>query len=249
MKKIFSLKNIYLLIVTYFIWIGITGEMFLGYNLSQFMTNYFGRTQYVIYAVLMINYFISYVENEKKKFIFTIINYYIYIGVLSVIALFMIYRLEIFSQKNLMALESSFMELSLFQYKLGMISTYLNFVVIFNENRNVFYAAFGIAIFNSILLLVLMLNWGIFYHLKKVRKGYLLREKMEREEKELQEKIAMKEMLEKKEVERLKRVREETERRIREEVTNLNFGRTEYEITEIRHKIQKEMEEKNDISI
>ncbi|MGL4945583.1 MAG: hypothetical protein ACRC4Z_04915, partial [Fusobacteriaceae bacterium] len=204
---------------------------------------------YVIYAVLMINYFISYVENEKKKFIFTIINYYIYIGVLSVIALFMIYRLEIFSQKNLMALESSFMELSLFQYKLGMISTYLNFVVIFNENRNVFYAAFGIAIFNSILLLVLMLNWGIFYHLKKVRKGYLLREKMEREEKELQEKIAMKEMLEKKEVERLKRVREETERRIREEVTNLNFGRTEYEITEIRHKIQKEMEEKNDISI
>ncbi|MGL4969408.1 MAG: hypothetical protein ACRC5B_04525, partial [Fusobacteriaceae bacterium] len=126
MKKIFSLKNIYLLIVTYFIWIGITGEMFLGYNLSQFMTNYFGRTQYVIYAVLMINYFISYVENEKKKFIFTIINYYIYIGVLSVIALFMIYRLEIFSQKNLMALESSFMELSLFQYKLGMISTYLN---------------------------------------------------------------------------------------------------------------------------
>ncbi|MGL4403205.1 MAG: hypothetical protein ACRCTS_05755 [Fusobacteriaceae bacterium] len=249
MKKIFSLKNIYLLIATYFILGGITGETFLGYNLSKFMDYYFGRTQYIIYGVLMLNYFISYVENERKKLIFTIINYYIYIGMLSVVTLFMIYKLEVFSGINLMNLESEFMELALFKYKLGLIPTYLNFVIIFNENKNIFYGAFGIAIFNSLLLLVLMLNWGIFYHLKKIRKGYLLREKMEREEKELQEKIALKEMLEKKEVERLKRLREETEKRIREEVTNLNFGRTEYEITEIRHKIQKDMEGKNDISI
>ncbi|MGL5965540.1 MAG: hypothetical protein ACRCZ2_14275, partial [Fusobacteriaceae bacterium] len=68
-------------------------------------------------------------------------------------------------------------------------------------------------------------------------------------ERELQEKIALKEMLEKKEIERLEKVREETERMIREEVINLNFGRTEYEITEIREKIKKEMEEKNDTSI
>lgn len=249
MKKIFSLKNIYLLIVSYFIFAGITGEMFFSYNLSQFLDYYFGRTQYIIYFILGVNYFISYVENERKKFIFTVINYYIYIGVLSAVALFMIYKLDVFSQMNLMKLESDFMELSLFKYKLGLIPTYLNFIIIFNENRNIFYGGFGIAIFNSLLLLILMLNWGVFYHLKKIRKGYLLRKKMEREEKELQEKIALKEMLEKREVERLKRVREETERRIREEVTNLNFGRTEYEITEIRQKIQKEMEAKNDTGL
>ncbi|MGL4980596.1 MAG: hypothetical protein ACRC40_01555 [Fusobacteriaceae bacterium] len=198
---------------------------------------------------MITNYLISYVKNRKNKFIFTIINYYTYIGVLSVVYLFIIYRLGVLAQTDIMKLELDFMSLSLFEYKLGLIPTYLNFISIFNENKNIFYGIFGLNIFNSFLLVILMMNWGIFYHLKKIRKGYILREKMEREERELQEKIALKEMLEKKEIERLEKVREETERMIREEVINLNFGRTEYEITEIREKIKKEMEEKNDTSI
>lgn len=249
MKKIFNLRNIYLLIVIYFIWSGITGEIFFGWDLSNFMEYYFGRTQYIIYAVLIMNYLISYVKNEKKKIIFTIINYFIYIGTVSFIIILMAYHFKLFPKTDILPSEHDFMELALFKYKIGLIPTYLSFIIILNSDRNIFYFGMGLAFFNSLLMLILMINWGIFYHLKKIRKGYLLRKKMEKEERELQEKIALKEMLEKREVERLKKLREETERRIREEVTNLNFGRTEYEIDEIRQKIQKEMEVKNDTGI
>lgn len=245
MNKIFNLRNIYLFMVGYFIWAGTVGGMFFNWNLSHFMDFYFGRTQYVIYLILLINYAISYAKTEKKKVIFTIINYFIYVGVISGMLILISYNLEIFSKTDLKSLEYNFMELSLFRYKLGLVPTYLNFILIFNESRNIFYFAYGIAVFNMLLMTTLMLNWGIFYHLKKIKKGYLLRQKMEQEERELQEKIALKEMLEKKEVERIKMIREATEKRIREEVTNLNFERSEYDVEKIREKIQKEMEEKD----
>lgn len=245
MNKIFNLRNVYLLIVLSFIWSGTMGNTFFGWNLRRFMEYYFGRTQYVIYIMLIANYFISYAENNKKKTIFTFINYFLYLGIFSIIFILLTYKLGVFSQINVGRMEKEFVELALFKYKLGLVPTYLSFLIILNENRNIFYGALGVAILNSLILLILMLNWGIFYHLRKIRKGYLLRKKMEKEERELQEKIALKEMLERKEIERIKRVREAMEKRIREEVTNLNFERSEYDVEKIREKIQKEMEEKN----
>lgn len=240
-NKFFNLHNIYLILVIYFIYSCVTGENFFEMDTAEFMDRYFGISQYLIMAVLVANYLLSYVKNEKKKLIFTLINYFLYVGFISLVILWMYYKLGLFGKIGGSHLEYDFVKLTVFQYKLGLIPSYFTSLIILAENDKIFYGGLGISLLNALLLLIMGTNWIFINNYRKIRKGYIQRKKIEEEEALLKEKIAIKESVERNELEQIRRMNIEAEKRIREEVTTNNPIKDEYDIDEIRSTIQNEL--------
>lgn len=242
--KILNIRNLYLGIVIYFIYSCVTGERFFNMDTSEFMERYFGITQYILMFILVVNYLLSYVKDNHRRNIFTFINYYLYVGALSVMILWLYYRLGIFGKMGGPELENLFIKLTVFDYKLGLIPSYIASFVLLTDNEKIFYGGIAAVVVTALILLILIINWIFINNFKKLKKGYEKRKSLEEEEAALREKIAIKEAVEKAEVEQRMRLNQEAERRIREEVTTNNPIKDEYDIDEIRSKIQSEMDKR-----
>lgn len=221
-RKKNKMKNIYLILLLCFFYTEFEGVSILGYNLSRNMEKYFGISKYVVYLILIGNYFVEYVEKRKEKSCLVIINYYTYLVFLASSFLFLIYKLDILNSFRNLTFEKEFLNVSIFNYNLGLIPVYLMQFAIFVEDIRFLYLYIGIAIFILIIMLVIILNWGIIKTYKNLTKGYRTRKELERKEREIAEKIAIKEAIEKNELDQKKRIAEERERQIQEMVRLMN---------------------------
>ncbi|MGL4533881.1 MAG: hypothetical protein ACRCUA_02280 [Fusobacteriaceae bacterium] len=226
-RKKNRMKYFYLVLMLCFFYTQLEVVPVLGYNVSGNMEKYFGISKYLIYLIILMNYFVEYVENRKEKNCLIIINYYTYLVFLSASFLFLVYKLNILNDFSQPYLERNFLNLSIFKYNLGLIPTYFMEFLIFFKDVRIFYSFIVAAVLILIVMAIIILNWGVLRVYKNLTKGYRTRKELERKEREIAEKIAIKESIERNELEQKKRIAEEREKQIQEMVKLMNQGEDE----------------------
>ena len=113
------------------------------------------------------------------------------------------------------------MSITIFDYKLGLVTSYLLEKGLFVQNKTLFYIIFLIC--GAILLImgIIIYNWIIVKNIKKLVIRYEKMKKNEKEEKEIKEKILIKEFIEKNESEKLIKINEDKQRQIEKLIVEL----------------------------
>ena len=215
------MKNINFIILLLLFYGYFKSNIFLDNGFWQVINVYFGRMQYLIYIVMIFNFLIRYVKSNKKRNIFTVINYYIYLVVYSVFYLLLSWKLNLFSNVIGVETRDKFLSITIFDYKLGLVTSYLLEKGLFVQNKTLFYIIFLIC--GAILLImgIIIYNWIIVKNIKKLVIRYEKMKKNEKEEKEIKEKILIKEFIEKNESEKLIKINEDKQRQIEKLIAEL----------------------------
>jgi hypothetical protein len=216
-----KMKNINFIILLLLFYGYFKSNIFLDNGFWQVINVYFGRMQYLIYIVMIFNFLIRYVKSNKKRNIFTVINYYIYLVVYSVFYLLLSWKLNLFSNVIGVETRDKFLSITIFDYKLGLVTSYLLEKGLFVQNKTLFYIIFLIC--GAILLImgIIIYNWIIVKNIKKLVIRYEKMKKNEKEEKEIKEKILIKEFIEKNESEKLIKINEDKQRQIEKLIAEL----------------------------
>ena len=215
------MKNINFIILLLLFYGYFKSNIFLDNGFWQVIYVYFGRMQYLIYIVMIFNFLIRYVKSNKKRNIFTVINYYIYLVVYSVFYLLLSWKLNLFSNVIGVETRDKFLSITIFDYKLGLVTSYLLEKGLFVQNKTLFYIIFLICGAILFIMGIIIYNWIIVKNIKKLVIRYEKMKKNEKEEKEIKEKILIKEFIEKNESEKLIKINEDKQRQIEKLIAEL----------------------------
>ncbi len=215
------MKNINFIILLLLFYGYFKSNIFLDNGFWQVINVYFGRMQYLIYIVMIFNFLIRYVKSNKKRNIFTVINYYIYLVVYSVFYLLLSWKLNLFSNVIGVETRDKFLSITIFDYKLGLVTSYLLEKGLFVQNKTLFYIIFLICGAILFIMGIIIYNWIIVKNIKKLVIRYEKMKKNEKEEKEIKEKILIKEFIEKNESEKLIKINEDKQRQIEKLIAEL----------------------------
>ena len=215
------MKNINFIILLLLFYGYFKSNILLDNGFWQVINVYFGRMQYLIYIVMIFNFLIRYVKNSKKRNVFTVINYYLYLVVYSMFYLWLSWKLNLFSSVIGIGTRDKFLSITIFDYKLGLVTSYLLEKSLFVQSRILFYIISLIC--GAILLVmgIIIYNWIIVKNIKRLMIKYEKIKKNEKEEKEIKEKILIKEFIEKNESEKLIKINEDKQRQIEKLIAEL----------------------------
>lgn len=203
--------NFSILIQFRFLYIYILIYMVLGYfyesklklmGYYSFLERYFGIFIYFIIFVLILNIFSYFIKCKKKKMVYEIRVKFFILLTLSAIFLWGMYRLELPFEKIFLDEEESklLIEKFFYQYKLGLILTYIFNTLLKNINFFQMYILLYITIFISLFFIVAK---RIRTTIKNIIHNRKERKRLELERKLIQEQIDLMEALERKEKEKM----------------------------------------------
>ena len=164
------MKNINFIILLLLFYGYFKSNILLDNGFWQVINVYFGRMQYLIYIVMIFNFLIRYVKNSKKRNVFTVINYYLYLVVYSMFYLWLSWKLNLFSSVIGIGTRDKFLSITIFDYKLGLVTSYLLEKSLFVQSRILFYI---ISLICGAILMVIgnkKKNWIIKKKKKKIKK-------------------------------------------------------------------------------
>ena len=215
------MKNINFIILLLLFYGYFKSNILLDNGFWRVINVYFGRIQYLIYIVMIFNFLIRYVKNSKKRNIFTVINYYFYLVTYSIFYLFLSWKLNLFSKVIEVETRGKFLSITIFDYKLGLVVSYLLEKGLFVQSKILFYIILSVCGIVILIMGIIIYNWIIVKNMKKLMLRYEKMKKNEREEKVIKEKILIKEFIEKNESEKLIKINEDKQRQIEKLIADL----------------------------
>ncbi|WP_426709250.1 hypothetical protein [Cetobacterium sp. SF1] len=217
--KILALKNIYLIFVVYFFYGYINKNIFSEYNFYNEIEKYLGNFKILLYIILIISILFPYMKNKMKKTVLKIRVFFF--TILCIVGAYMyildyIYKLNL----NLQDGENKLIELSIIKYNIGLIPTFwLNEIYKNFPKDKIIIAGWTIIGIASIILFAQMVRKTIMYFINAYRKR---RDRILRE-RQIEEQIAIKEELERKEIEALEKLEARQEQEIQERLENFQM--------------------------
>ena len=215
------MKNINFIILLLLFYGYFKSNIFLDNGFWQVINVYFGRIQYLIYIIMIFNFLIRYVKNSKKRNVFTVINYYLYLVVYSMFYLWLSWKLNLFSSVIGIGTRDKFLSITIFDYKLGLVVSYLLEKGLFVQSEILFYIILSVCGIILLIMGIIIYNWIIVKNMKKLMLRYEKMKKNEKEEKDIKEKILIKEFIEKNESEKLIKINEDKQRQIEKLIAEL----------------------------
>ena len=215
------MKNINFIILLLLFYGYFKSNILLDNGFWRVINVYFGRIQYLIYIIMIFNFLIRYVKNSKKRNILTVINYYFYLVTYSIFYLFLSWKLNLFSKVIEIETRDKFLSITIFDYKLGLVSSYLLEKGLFVQSKILFYIILSVCGIVLLIMGIIIYNWIIVKNMKKLMLRYEKMKKNEREEKVIKEKILIKEFIEKNESEKLIKINEDKQRQIEKLIADL----------------------------
>ncbi|MGL5123384.1 MAG: hypothetical protein ACRC6K_04380, partial [Fusobacteriaceae bacterium] len=210
---------IYLFFLIYFFYSYFNTGFILEYDIKTFFDKYFGISKYIVFIILLGNYFIEHIKKEKRNTILTIM-FLIYIFYLAFATLLLSYKLNLIIQNPIPNLEYHFVKYSVFDYDLGLIASFLISNLILINNTYLFYLVFLISILICLFMGIIVTNRVLIKGLKYIKIEYNKLKILEKKEEKVKEKIAIKESIEKNEIKQLEKIKEYREQMIQNEITS-----------------------------
>lgn len=227
-KKIFTFKNIYLFFLIYFFYNYFNTGFILDFNVKSFLDKYFGLSKYIVFIILLGNYFVEYIKKEKRNATLTII-FFIYLFYLAFVTIFLSYKLNLITQKPIPNLEYNFIKYCIFDFNFGLISAFFISNIILTKNIYIFYLALIISSLVCLFMGIIITNRIFIKSYKYIKIEYNKRKLLEKKEEKVKEKIAIKEAIEKNEIKQLEQIEEYKEKMIQEQVILLKEKESESE--------------------
>ncbi|MGL4392050.1 MAG: hypothetical protein ACRCSK_01220 [Fusobacteriaceae bacterium] len=226
-NRTFLFNNIYLIIVLYFFYSCFNGINFFGLETTYNMEKYFGIGKYLVFIILFANYFVEFFKEKKTKNRYLLLSYFLYLFYISFIILILSFELGILFNRaenfNAEVLDMKLASLAYFKYNFGLVPGYIARYIVINENAKIFYAGISISVLATIFMIIIFVNYILIRVYRIISKGYKKRKYFEEKEEDLENKIEIKEISERKAVQQsLRRKRleeEEQEEKIRNKVS------------------------------
>lgn len=195
-------------IITYYYMKGVT---FSGKKISSIVDEYFGIGRYIILSIIFSNFLSVFMEKKKEKNYITLLSHMLYPLFIAVFCILITYELNLFKVIVKDSLQYQFLQLAIFKYNIGLISTYILSKTIMSAEPKFFWGMLALSIFFITMAVVLLLKFTIFNQINKIKRERKEKLRIEEEERRVLESIAIKEAIEKKELEQTKNINEEEE--------------------------------------
>lgn len=193
-----QLRFIYVYMLIYTI-IGYFYESYLKKNgLYSFLETYFGVTFFIVFLLAILNIYYFFIKCNRKKMVYNIRIFFLYILIISIIFLCFMYSLDIPFKKQLAndELLQKSIELIFYRKKFGLITTFIFDLLVSKVQFLYLYITFYILAFLSFFFIGAKSIRRVITKIIVIRK---LKKKMEADRKALQEQIRLMELLEEKE--------------------------------------------------
>lgn len=220
-RKIFSFKNLYLFSLILLLHYYFNGKDLFQGNVSEIINDYFGRSRYILFFILVINYFTTGIKDNKKRDKVTILSHSLYLVYLAFYNLLISAQLGLIVGPVIKNKDFLFLDLSIFKYKTGIIATYLISNVVNTENRNIFWLGIAMSLIIITCFVLGVLNLFVFSNIKDIKTERLKKKNIKNKENDILQKIQIREAIEKTEIEQLTKQEKEKEQRIKEKVIEM----------------------------
>lgn len=250
-KKILKTKVLYLLFLVGFFYKYINEAIHGKSGIYEILTRYFGYGKYVIFFILISNFYTMGMKEERRnrwtKIFYS--SYIIYIAFMFFIAS---YKVHIMGSNATGDPGYNIFNILIFNLNTGLIGGYILSYIMLMDNPYIYWSFFVIFFGISLLAITFLVNFLMIRPVKILNEEYIKRIKLERAEEELIEQIAIKEALEKKERELIERREEAQEINIFEKFKNKsiplysNEENEEKKEKDIKLKEEKSINTKND---
>lgn len=217
--KFLALKNIYSIFVIYFFYGYFFGNKLNEYYIYENFEKYLGNFFIIFLIILGISPLLFYMKNKMKKIVLKTRLFFFVILTVSLVFGYILEKIYLLNLDKISS-ENKLIEMSIIKYNIGIGPTYV-LTEIFKRfpEQKIFLTLGGLIGVSSILLFMHPVRRIILYVIKNIK------EKRERRQKEilLEEQIAIKEELEKREIEAIEKLEEKQEQEIQERLENFQL--------------------------